>query len=270
LNKRYEPIDSLGFGALQYLGEQESVSFEEFFNYFHRHPLLAQLLKDFHLESLQTKTDLIYSFTHKSFVHEYPGLSLNSYERLEFLGDSVLNLCIAEILYKKFPQFSEGDLSKFRGSLVNEEILSRLAQVLGLEHFILMGKGEIKEEANRLDSILADVMESFIGMVFKETSYEKTYEMIEQLLLTFESETGESLLSRDRVLSFDSKSRLQEKTMALYQEVPDYRSSELKDKNYLVELYIRGKKMGEVVDSSKKRAEKKLAEMILKENKFKG
>ena len=114
---------------------------------------------------------MLKAFSHSSFINEY-GLAfkesdLSSYERLELLGDSVLELIITEILFREFPTLSEGALSKIRGQLVSKQEISKLSELIGLTHFVMVGRGEYAQKIYNKDSIKADIFESVLGPYIK-------------------------------------------------------------------------------------------------------
>jgi ribonuclease-3 len=135
------------------------------------------------LDGLQRKID--YSFKdamllENALTHRSKGSKNN--ERLEFLGDAILGFVVAEILYSKFGQASEGQLSRFRASLVKKETLAALARELSLGDYLLLGSGELKSGGFRRDSILADAMEAVLGAMYLDGGIEKTRLLIEQCL----------------------------------------------------------------------------------------
>lgn len=146
----------------------------------------------------------------------HPSAGKRHYERLEFLGDSVLSLVITEFLYQAFPQLREGQLSRIRASLVNGESLSRVATDLELGRHMRLGPGEMKSGACRRESILADAMEAVIGAVYLDAGLETCRAMI---LRIFQSRLESPDLGRPPK---DFKTRLQEYLMARGQPLPAY------------------------------------------------
>ena len=116
---------------------------------------------------------LIQALTHRSYAHEHgdPGTAHN--ERLEFLGDSVLGLVLSHLLYQKFPDLSEGELSRLRAGLVNEQQLKQLAQGLKLGKYLRLGRGEEVTGGRKKSSLLADALEAVLGAIYLEGGYEQ-------------------------------------------------------------------------------------------------
>lgn len=212
------------------------------------------------------KKKLIQSLTQTTFCYEY-SLSLNnqsipSNERLEFLGDSIVNFLIGQALYLKYPLMKEGDLSKLRGSLVNEEKLSELARVIDLGHFLFLGKGEFKSHGIEKDSILADAFEALVAAIFLDSKEDifVVQKFLKNILEQYESKTGKDFFNLNQLELFDPKSKLQELTMELLGVLPVYESRErVSEKDFETTLFIKEKIFGKVTGPSKKKNEKKLA-----------
>ena len=118
--------------------------------------------------------DLLYNaLTHGSYCNEVKGSSLESNERLEFLGDAVLELVISEFLYKKYKDFSEGELTKMRAKIVCSNTLAEIALRLNIGEYIIMGKGEINQGGRKRKSILADSLEAIIGAIYLDNGLKK-------------------------------------------------------------------------------------------------
>ena len=137
----------------------------------------------------------IEALTHRSFTNEHPGA--RNYERLEFLGDAVLELVATETLYKMHPDYSEGQMSRIRSKAVSEESLSEIARdKLHASQFILLGIGEQRDNGADKDSILCDIVEALIGAVFVEYGIEKAREVVHNLIddnLSYYSHRGPAL-----------------------------------------------------------------------------
>ena len=115
--------------------------------------------------------------THKSYLNEQSNPDLQSYERLEFLGDSILGEIIAESLYIKFPQTLEGDLTKMRSSLVSGQSLFKIGQELGIEQFIITGKGEGLSNSAKKRSVVAAIFESITAAIYLDQGFDTAKEL---------------------------------------------------------------------------------------------
>ena len=138
------------------------------------------------------------------------------YERLEFLGDSVLNCVVAKYLYEHYPELPEGDLSRLRSNLVNQQTLCTLAQGLNLGEQLLLGEGERKSAGFRRPSILADAMEAIFGAVFLDAGFAAAEQVVLGLYIPFIEKVDVQSLGKD------SKTRLQEHLQARKQALPKY------------------------------------------------
>ncbi|MCU0941959.1 MAG: ribonuclease III [Hydrogenophaga sp.] len=150
------------------------------------------------------------ALTHRSFGAEH-------YERLEFLGDSVLNLAISGLLFEKLGGLPEGDLSRVRANLVKQDTLFELAQALGLSACLRLGDGEKRSGGQKRPSILADALEAVIGAVFLDAGYETASALVRQLY------AGVELSTRMSALGKDPKTELQEWLQARKMKLPVYR-----------------------------------------------
>jgi ribonuclease III len=159
---------------------------------------------------------LINALTRRSFWHENRSTCTDNNERMEFLGDSILNMVVAYILYLEFPGADEGELQKRRASLVKQNSLAIIMRDLGLAKFIRMGKGDERSGCRERNSILADTLEAVIGAVFLDSGYEDATRFIHTHFRTM-------LDSLNDVACFeDSKSLLQERSQALFGVTPVY------------------------------------------------
>lgn len=200
---------------------------------------------------------LLEAMIHKSFSNEV-NISLSN-ERLEFLGDAVLGLVIGEFLLKKFEKDTEGELAKKKAALVSEESLAHVAEELGLEKFLLLGKGARKEETGKRSN-LADFMEAIIGAIYLDKGIRTTKKFIHDYVIEVRSESIEEIL--------DTKSALQEYALAHFKKLPRYRvigvEGQVHNRTYTVSVELNGKILGFGTGKSKKRAEKDAARKALK------
>jgi len=194
------------------------------------------------------------ALTHSSFVNENYGAI--SYERLEFLGDAVINFIVADYLFLNFKNYSEGELTKFRSRIVNGEQLAIFARTLSLSEYIKLGKGEQIAKRNEQAGVLADVFEALIAAVYVDGGLH----VARGILLEIIKDTIDELVFIDR----DYKSRLQELAQAKFKVSPEYKTVGFYDfgpmGDFEVEVYINGKLYGKGVGKSKKEASIKAAQ----------
>ncbi len=156
------------------------------------------------------------ALTHRSFANENPDLMMKDNERLEFLGDAVLTLCITDMLVKKFPDCTEGDLSKIRSSIVNERPLAGLARELRIGDYLLLGRGEDISGGRSKSSLLANALEAIIAAVYCDTGFAGAFEFIGMRFHPL-LETGAA-----GVFYQDYKTCLQETTQNRFRVIPRY------------------------------------------------
>lgn len=183
-------------------------------------------------------------------------------ERLEFLGDAVLNLLVAELLYQRFPAASEGDLSRLRASLVSEGPLANIAQRIGLGDELLLGSGELKTGGFRRESILADAFEATIGAVYLDSGLDAARSLVQQLCLPL-------LEALPQVAELkDPKTRLQEWLQSRGLPLPAYSvedvSGEPHDQHFSVRCEVTALELAAPGEgSSRRRAEQDAAQRVL-------
>ena len=206
--------------------------------------------------SFSNKNMIIEALTHKSFKKPYNN------ERLEFLGDAVLDLIVGEFLFKKFPDADEGILSKIRASLVNESGFALLARTIDLGSYIFLSNAEENNEGRGKPSLLSNAFEAIIGAIYLEAGLEKSRTIVIKLL----NETYPKI-DLD-TLCKDYKTALQEMTQAVYGVTPDYEmigsSGPDHRKEFEVAVMLNGKRMASAKGRSKKAAQQKAAEIALK------
>ncbi|MDR2016282.1 MAG: ribonuclease III, partial [Burkholderiales bacterium] len=153
-------------------------------------------------------------------------------ERLEFVGDAVLNCVIAQALFERFPSLDEGTLSRSRAGLVNRETLARLARQLELNRYLLLGEGELKSGGSQRASILADVLEALFGAVFLDGGFAAAQRVIATVY-------GETLQGADpEQLGKDAKTRLQEWLQARRLPLPEYTVMEIRGEAHLQQFVV--------------------------------
>ncbi len=197
------------------------------------------------------------ALTHKSITGRERVEEHN--ERLEFLGDSVFDLCVSDLLMNKYPEADEGDLSKMRSSLVNTEELANLALSIKLDQYLKLRVPEEQEREQLTPRLLACVMEALIGAVYKDGGFTKTQKVITRLL---NPRINKGIINRDY------KSILQEFTQKKFRKIPSYNIVHIKgpphDKVFLMEVKVGVKSLGEGEGKSKKQATQSAALQALK------
>lgn len=201
------------------------------------------------------------AFTHRSFLNEHRSPGMEHNERLEFLGDAVLELVVTNFLFKKYPKKPEGDLTALRSALVNSTMLSTVASELEFGSFLLLSKGEAKDTGRARSFILANTFESVIGALFLDGGYEKAEKFITDFLLPHISEVEE------KRLWIDAKSFFQECAQEYANVTPTYKTHKEigpdHDKQFVVGLYIGLELVSEGQGRSKQEAETEAARIGL-------
>lgn len=213
--------------------------------------------------SFRNKDLLIQAFCHRSYLNENPDFYLSHNERLEFLGDAVLELITTDYLFKEYPDKLEGEMTGWRASLVNANILSDTSRELGFENFLLLSSGEEKEKGKARKYILSDTFEAFIGALYLDQGYEAARKFIERDLI--QKKLGEII---EKKLFKDPKSLFQERAQEIVGITPVYQVIEETGPDHLKHFVV-GVMLGEELvakgdGSSKHEAELKAAEGALK------
>ena len=192
------------------------------------------------------------ALTHSSYANE---TSVESNERLEFLGDAVLGFVVARVLYERYPEATEGALSKMRSSIVSRMNFAHFAQELKIDKQLLLGKGEENTGGRLRQSNLAGAFESVIGAIFIDGGYRKVYGIITKLL--------KDCLNGDEEIFKDYKTRLQEIAQKKFRKVPKYKvvleEGPPHDKSFHIEVKLGRKLYGKGVGRNKKQAEQEAA-----------
>ena len=200
---------------------------------------------------------LLQAFRHSSYVNEQSDQNLEDNERLEFLGDAVLDLAVSHLLMDIFLDAEEGDLSKYRAMVVDESGLCQIARRLKLGDYLFLGKGEEQSQGRKKPSILANTMEALLGALYLDAGFEKAMEIIRMLFTPLLERAG----TRD--MPHDFKSQLQEYTQKTHKTLPKYslshESGPAHDKTFRVKLSLNGEILAEGEGKSKKEAEQKAA-----------
>lgn len=204
---------------------------------------------------------LLTAVTHRSYLNEHREATWEHNERLEFLGDAVLELVVTDFLFSKFPGKPEGELTAIRAALVNTISLATASEALGVNQYLLMSKGEAKDEGRARQYILANVFEACIGAIYLDRGYESAQKFIADRLFKNTDTIVEKRLWQD------AKSRFQELAQehvgvtptyeTIAQEGPDH------DRVFTVAVFLRQEKVAEGKGRSKQEAEQEAAQMAV-------
>jgi len=201
------------------------------------------------------------AFTHRSFLNENSDFKHEHNERLEFLGDAVLELIVTEHLYKDFPEKAEGELTNWRAALVNAKMLTSVAEELGFNDYLLLSRGESKELGKARAYILANTFESFLGALYLDSGIKPCDEFVKKNLL-------KNLASIIKDGSYkDAKSKFQEESQERVSITPSYKvmkeSGPDHEKKFIVGVYLDTELVAEGQGTSKREAEEAAAELAL-------
>lgn len=197
---------------------------------------------------------------HKSYANEAGHPVLHN-ERLEFLGDAVLGVCVSRLLFEVEPPFSEGDMSRIRAYLVKEETLAHIARTLDIGDHLRLGKGESQSGGADKPSILADAFEALVGAIYLDGGYELAFSFVESIYSPVIEDAGANVIRRDY------KTRLQEICQARYKKAPTYKalgsSGPDHDQIFSVEIFLGARSLAKGMGRSKKEAEQNAASHAL-------
>jgi ribonuclease-3 len=214
----------------------------------------------------KNKDLLLQALVHRSYINENRDFRLDHNERLEFLGDAVLELVSTEYLYKKFPDHPEGDLTNFRAALVNSKMLAEMSGRLGVEEHLIMSKGERKDTGKARQYLLANALEAIIGSIYLDQGYRKSKKFITDNILCEMERVLEEKLYQDPKSEFQEKA--QEKTgitpnyEVLTERGPDH------NKHFVIGAYLEKELIAEGEGSSKQAAQRAAAKKALEVKKW--
>ena len=204
---------------------------------------------------------LAQAFTHRSYLNENRAAGLDHNERLEFLGDAVLELAVTKFLYTKYPEKPEGELTAYRAALVNTQSISEAGTKLGINESLLLSRGEAKDTGRARQIILANAFEALIGSIYLDGGYDAAQKFIADQLFEKTDEVVEKRLWQD------AKSRLQEIAQELSGITPKYellnQSGPDHNKQFVVGAYIGSEKIATGEGHSKQEAEQDAAQKAL-------
>ncbi|MDO8517789.1 MAG: ribonuclease III [bacterium] len=201
------------------------------------------------------------AFTHRSYINEHRGEAQGHNERLEFLGDAVLELISTHFLYEKYPEKTEGDLTAYRAALVNTNTLSDTAAALGMNDYLLLSRGEAKDNGRARGVLLANAFEAVVGAIYLDQGYESARTFITKYLFPKIDEIVKKRLWQD------AKSALQEKVQEVEGATPSY--SVIKEtgpdhaREFTVGVYVKEKLFAQGEGKSKQEAEQDAARAAL-------
>ncbi len=210
--------------------------------------------------SFKDKGLLDTALTHRSFMNENPNGSLQDNERLEFLGDAVLELCISDLLMRRYADHREGWLSRMRASVVNEQSLAQLAKKFRLGDFLLLGKGEESSGGRTKTSILSNAFEALVAAVYLDCGFPETYAFFERLFAPL-VEAGNDLPFGDFKTSLQEVCQSRFKVIPKYSLIHEYGPDH--DKVFQVKLVIPDVVTATGVGKTKKEAEQQAARKAL-------
>lgn len=201
------------------------------------------------------------AFTHRSYLNEHRGEVKGHNERLEFLGDAVLELIATHFLYEKFPAQTEGDLTAYRAALVNAVTCAEVAQELGMNDYLLLSRGEAKDTGRARGILMANAFEALVGAIYLDQGYDAAKSFIDKYLFP----KIDNIIQKK--LWLDAKSSLQEKIQDVEGVTPSY--AVLKewgpdhDKHFVVGVHVKDKLLAEGQGKSKQEAEQDAARAAL-------
>ena len=214
----------------------------------------------------KNKDLLVQAFCHRSYINENPDFKLGQNERLEFLGDAVMELVVTEYLFNNYPDNPEGDLTDWRAALVNTKMIAKVARKLKLGKYLLLSNGEKKERGKAKQYMLADTFEALIGAIYIDSGYNAARSFIKKYLLV----ELPQIISLE--LFKDPKSELQEIAQEKVGITPSYEVVEETgpdhDKRFKMGVFLEDEKLAEGEGGSKKEAEEEAAQKAIKK-KFK-
>jgi ribonuclease-3 len=206
------------------------------------------------------------ALTHRSYLNEKPKLKLKHNERLEFLGDAVLELIVTEYLYKKYPEKTEGELTNFRAALVKATSLFEIAENLDLNNFLLLSRGEAKDLGKAREFILANAMEALIGAVCLDQGYAATRSFVEKKVIIPQLKEIKIKGLRDAKSLFQERAQEAEAVTPVYKILNEWGPDH--NKHFIAGVYLNDKLIAEGEGSSKQEAHQAAAELALKKKKW--
>ena len=184
-----------------------------------------------------TNPDIIaQALTHRSYLNENPNSRLGQNERLEFLGDAVLELVVTEELYRQFPDKPEGELTSFRAALVNSKMLSDVGVALGLNEFLLLSRGEAKDVGRARQFILANAFEAVVGAIYLDQGYDTAKGFINRVLMPYLDEVISKKLYKDPKSLFQEEAQDRVGVTPTYEVLDEWGPDH--DRHFVIGVYL--------------------------------
>lgn len=219
------------------------------------------------LPTIKDQTLWLSALTHRSYANEHPEAGEDN-ERLEFLGDAVLGFVVGELLYHRYSDMSEAQLTRLRSELVNEKQLAKFARELGLGKLMRLSKGAIRDKGYDNPSLLSDTFEAIIGAYFLESGIQAVCDYVKPLFTSVADSMVFPECDADPKTLVDSKSRFQQWAQARFNQNPEYfiidESGPAHAKEFTAEVRVKGKVYGVGKSRRKQDAEKRAAEAALR------
>ena len=210
----------------------------------------------------KNKDLLVQAFCHRSYLNENPDFKLENNERLEFLGDAVLELIVTEYLFEKYPKKSEGVLTNWRAALVNAKMLSDVAREMDFSDFLLLSRGETKELGKARQYILANTFEALIGSIYLDLGYKTCRELIKKYLISRLPEIIKKGLFRDAKSCFQEEAQERVSITPTYKVLKEWGPDHAR--HFIIGVFLNSELAGQGEGSSKQEAEDEAAKNALK------
>lgn len=211
--------------------------------------------------SFRTKDLLQQALVHRSYLNENPNFRLANNERLEYLGDAVLELIVSEELYQRFPEKAEGELTSFRAALVNSRMLSEIAIGLDINSFLLLSRGETKDVGRARQFILANAYEAIIGAIYLDQGYLAAKDFIRRTIFPKIEEVVTKKLYRDPKSLFQEEAQEREGLTPTYEVVKEWGPDH--DKHFIIGVFLGSALIAEGEGPSKQQAQEEAARLAL-------
>lgn len=209
---------------------------------------------------------LLQALTHRSYLNENPSFRLGHNERLEFLGDAVLELIVTEELYNKFPEKPEGELTSYRAALVNSKMLADVSTELGINDFLVLSRGEAKDTGRARQFILANAFEALIGALYLDSGYESARDFIQRVILSRVDDVLSKKLYKDPKSLFQEEAQDRVGITPTYEVVREWGPDH--DKHFVVGVFLEREKVAEGEGPSKQVAQEEAARNGLEAKKW--